>query len=105
MIAVIVVIVKNLCSLFYLKENKYRPYAIVYTSAFIGFITISLFEHTLQSPKEMMIYFFLLGFVEATYRMATDTMQLADDEKDSYQELEAEDFEEEKEERKILIKK
>ena len=105
MIAVIVVIVKNLYSLFYLKENKYRPYAIVYTSAFIGFITISLFEHTLQSPKEMMIYFFLLGFVEATYRMATDTMQLADDEKDSYQELEAEDFEEEKEERKILIKK
>jgi hypothetical protein len=65
---------------------------------------MSLFEHTLQSPKEMMIFFFLLGFIEATYRMATNTMQLADDEKESYHELEAEDFEEEKEDRKITIK-
>ena len=103
--AIVAVIVKNLYSLFYLKDNKYRPYAIVYTSAFIGFITMSLFEHTLQSPKEMMIFFFLLGFIEATYRMATDTMQLADDEKESYHELEAEDFEDEKEEHKVLIKK
>ena len=96
-VAIIVIIVKNLYSLFKLKENKYRPYAIVYISAFIGFITMSLFEHTLQTPKEMMIYFFLLGFIEATYRMATDTMQLADDEKASYHELEAKDFEKEEE--------
>ena len=103
-VAIIAIIAKNLYSLFILKENKYRPYAIVYTSAFIGFITMSLFEHTLQSPKEMMIFFFLLGFIEATYRMATNTMQLADDEKENYHELEAEDFEEEKEDRKITIK-
>jgi hypothetical protein len=68
---------------------------------------MSLFEHTLQSPKEMMIYFFLLGFIEATYRMATDTIQLAPDEVSTYHELEAEDFEEAKEENVIkeLLKK
>ena len=106
-IAIIAVIARNLYKLFTLKENKYRPYAIVYTSAFIGFITMSLFEHTLQSPKEMMIYFFLLGFIEATYRMATDTIQLAPDEVSTYHELEAEDFEEAEEENVIkeLLKK
>ena len=103
---IIGVIVKNLLALFRLKENKYRPYAVMYTSAFIGFISMSLFEHTLQTPKEMMMFFFLLGFIEATYRMATDTMQLADDEKASYHELQKEDFEAEKEDKhKLLIKK
>ena len=96
-IAIIARIVKNLYSLFKLKENTYRPYAIVYTSAFVGFITMSLFEHTLQTPKEMMIFFFLLGFIEATYRMATDNIQLADDEKATYRELKNEDFETENE--------
>ena len=94
--AIIAVIVKNLYSLFTIKENRYRPYAIIYTSALVGFITMSLFEHTLQTPKEMMIFFFLLGFIEATYRMATDNIQLAEDEIATYKELATEDFEEEK---------
>ena len=96
-IFIITIIVKNLYALFTLKDNKYRPYAVVYTSAFIGFISMSLFEHTLQTPKEMMMFFFLLGFIEATYRMLTNTIQLADDEKLTYHELEKEDFETEKE--------
>ena len=103
-IVIISIIVKNLYSLFYLKGNKYRPYAIVYTSAFVGFISMSLFEHTLQTPKEMMIFFFLLGFIEATLRMATNTMQLASEEKLTYHELQAEDFEKE-EKKKVLITK
>ena len=105
--AIITIIVKNLYSLFHLKDNKYRPYAVVYTSAFIGFISMSLFEHTLQTPKEMMIFFFLLGFIEATYRMATDSIQLADDEIYSYREVRKEDFEAKKNDSllKGLIKK
>ncbi|MBR3737325.1 MAG: hypothetical protein IKN26_01175, partial [Eubacterium sp.] len=57
-------------------------YAIVYTSAFVGFTAMSMFEHTLQSPKEIMMFFFLLGFVEATLRMAKNDVQIAEDEKE-----------------------
>ena len=42
-IAIIVVFAKNLFKLFYLKNNAYRPYAVLYTSSIIGFITMSLY--------------------------------------------------------------
>ncbi|MGN0458351.1 MAG: O-antigen ligase family protein [Eubacterium sp.] len=96
-IAIIAVIVKNVIRLFKLKNNLYRPYAVLYTSSLVGFTVMSLFEFTLQSPKELMIFFILLGFIEATYRMATDRLQLAEDEVISYEEITEEDYEEEKE--------
>lgn len=97
-IAVIVVLIRNVIRLFTFKNNLYRPYAVLYTASLIGFMVMSLFEFTLQSPKELMTFFILLGFIEATYRMATDTMQLADDEIKGYEDIKQEDYEDEKEE-------
>ena len=88
-IAIIVIIVKNLK--FLVKKEEYKAFAFTYISAFVGFITMSVFEHTLQTPKEMMMFCFLLGFVEASYRMASGTVQLADDEKEEIIEIETEE--------------
>ncbi len=89
---IVYVFTKNIIKLFYLKNNAFRPYAILYISSLIGFIMMSLYEHTLQSPKEMMIFFILLGFSEATLRMAEDKIQLADDEKNSFEEFTQDDY-------------
>lgn len=97
---IIGIIVKNTIMIFKLKDGAYRPYAVLYTSSLVGFITISLFEYTLQSPKEMMVFFVLLGFIEATYRMAQGTNQLAEFEKESYKELDKTDYITDKEEKK-----
>lgn len=83
---------RNLVKLFYLKNNAYRPYAVLYTSSFIGFIVMSLYEFTLQSPKELMVFFILLGFIEATYRMASNKIQLAPDEAGSFEEFSFSDY-------------
>jgi hypothetical protein len=52
-------------------------------------------EFTLQSAKELMIFFFLLGFIEATFRLATDNTQLASDEIITYEEVEDEEIKKE----------
>lgn len=91
-------VIRNLVKLFYLKNDAYRPYAVLYTSSLIGFLVMSLYEFTLQSPKELMIIFTLFGFIEATYRMATGTIQLSPDEKDSFEEFSKNDYITDKEE-------
>lgn len=106
-IAIIVVFAKNLFKLFHLKNNAYRPYAVLYTSSIIGFITMSLYEHTLQSPKEMMIFFLFLGFAEATLRMAEGTIQLSADEVNMFEDFSAQDYitdEEEQQEKELITK-
>lgn len=106
-IAIIVVFAKNLFKLFHLKNNAYRPYAVLYTSSIIGFITMSLYEHTLQSPKEMMIFFLFLGFAEATLRMAEGTIQLSSDEVNMFEDFSAQDYitdEEEQQEKELITK-
>lgn len=106
-IAIIVVFAKNLFKLFYLKNNAYRPYAALYTSSIIGFITMSLYEHTLQSPKEMMVFFLFLGFAEATLRMAEGTIQLSADEVNMFEDFSAQDYitdEEEQQEKELITK-
>lgn len=106
-IAIIVVFAKNLFKLFYLKNNAYRPYAVLYTSSIIGFITMSLYEHTLQSPKEMMVFFLFLGFSEATLRMAEGTIQLSADEVNMFEDFSAQDYitdEEEQQEKELITK-
>ena len=102
LILVIRVLVKNIYCLFSQKEYRYRPYAIVYTASIVGFIGISMFEFTLQSAKEMMIFFFFLGLIEATLRMETDHLQLADDDFIVYEEITEEDFEEAIEEKQTI---
>lgn len=91
-------VIRNLVKLFYLRNDAYRPYAVLYTSSLIGFLVMSLYEFTLQSPKELMIIFALFGFIEATYRMATGTIQLSPDEKDSFEEFCESDYINDKEE-------
>ncbi|WP_308619253.1 O-antigen ligase family protein [uncultured Eubacterium sp.] len=106
-IAIIVVFAKNLFKLFHLKNNAYRPYAVLYTSSIIGFITMSLYEHTLQSPKEMMVFFLFLGFAEATLRMAEGTIQLSSDEVNMFEDFSAQDYitdEEEQQEKELITK-
>ena len=106
-IAIIVAFAKNLFKLFYLKNNAYRPYAVLYTSSIIGFITMSLYEHTLQSPKEMMVFFLFLGFSEATLRMAEGTIQLSADEVNMFEDFSAQDYitdEEEQQEKELITK-
>lgn len=75
LIAVISIIVKRLYNLIKCRDKTYKDYAILYISSLLGFVTISLTEFTLQSPKELMIFFALLGFTEATYRLSTNTQQ------------------------------
>lgn len=68
-------IVRNIYSLIKSNDKMFKTYAVLYNSSLLGFVTISLFEFTLQSPKELMIFFTLLGFLEATYRISTNTQQ------------------------------
>ncbi|MGN0515627.1 hypothetical protein, partial [Eubacterium sp.] len=69
-----------------------------------GFITMSLYEHTLQSPKEMMVFFVLLGFSQATLRMAQDEIQLSPEEKNSFEEFTADDYINDVEEEELINK-
>lgn len=68
-------IIRSIYRIIKCKNHSFKTYAVLYNSSLLGFVTISLFEFTLQSPKELMIFFALLGFLEATYRIATDTQQ------------------------------
>ncbi len=103
--AVVAIIAKRLFGLYAHKETRYRPFAVMYTASFTGFVVISMFEFTLQSAKEMMIFFILLGLIEATARMETDSLQLADDELFSYEEITEHDLEEDDEEKQKKINK
>lgn len=79
-IALIVLIIKNIVKLYKMKDEKFRNYASLYAASFIAFGTMSISEFTLQSAKELMIFFFLAGFLEATVRIAENKEQLAEDE-------------------------
>lgn len=94
-ISLIVILTKNIIKIFKLKDYKYRPYGVLYVSSLLSFSVMSVSEFTLQSPKELMIFFFLLGFIEATFRMATDNIQFAPDEIIRYEEIEDEALAEE----------
>ncbi len=98
-VSVIVIIGKRLYGLYAHKEYRYRPFAVAYTASITGFLVISMFEFTLQSAKEMMIFFMVIGLIECTARMETDSLQLADDEVCEYVEITARDLEEDEEEK------
>lgn len=87
-IAVIVSIITVLVRMNRTKEKIYHRYSALYASSLVGFITMSLFEHTLQSPKELISMFMVLGFIEATYRIATNKQQITSEELLSYTEYE-----------------
>lgn len=78
-IIIIAMAIRNIVKILKLKDKKYKGYGILYSSSLIAFCIASLTEFTLQSPKELMIFFFLFGFIEATYRLANNTVQLAED--------------------------
>ncbi len=74
-ILIVALIVRNIYRLMKNEDKTFKNYAILYNSSMLGFVTISLAEFTMQSPKEIMIFFTLLGFLEATYRISTNTQQ------------------------------
>ena len=80
MITLIVLIIKNIIKLYKMKEERFRNYASLYAASFAAFATMSVSEFTLQSAKELMTFFFLAGFLEATVRIAEHKEQLAEDE-------------------------
>ncbi|MBQ7203011.1 MAG: O-antigen ligase family protein [Eubacterium sp.] len=84
-VTTIVFIVKRVKLLFKTNDEFFKPYAALFTSALGGFAFTSVFEHTLQSAKEMMIFFVLIGLLEATARIMQNDVQLADDEKLTYE--------------------
>lgn len=71
------------------KDKIFHRYSALYASSLVGFITMSLFEHTLQSPKELIVFFMVLGFIEATYRIATNRQQITQEEILNYTEYES----------------
>lgn len=73
-------IVKALIKTIKYDNMHYRYYAAVYFSSLIAFTIMSLTEHTLQSPKELIMFFIVIGFIEATHRLATNQTQPASDE-------------------------
>ncbi|MCH5314386.1 MAG: O-antigen ligase family protein [Eubacterium sp.] len=87
-IAIVVIIILKLVKLTKAKEKIYHRYAALYISSLLGFFVMSVFEFTLQSPKELLTMFMLLGFIEATYRIATNTQQITTNEILSYTESE-----------------
>lgn len=89
-ITIIVLIVKGIIAIFRENDKKYRDYGVLYTSSLIGFTVMSIFEFTLQSPKELMTMFFILGFIEATKRLVRDEVQFPEGE------IQQEDAEEKK---------
>jgi O-antigen ligase len=95
LIIIIAITIKNLIKIFRLKNGKYKQYGFLYTASLLSFLVISMSEFTLQSAKELMIFFFLLGFIEATFRLATDNTQLASDEIITYEEVEDEEIKKE----------
>lgn len=83
-IAIFFVIIKSLAKICKAKNKEYGNYGALYISSLIGFLVMSMTEFTLQSAKELMIFFFVLGFIEATYRIVNNEQQLAPDESVMY---------------------
>lgn len=80
-------VIKTIIKTFKTNNKTDRTYNFLYISSLLGFLVISMFEFTLQSPKEIMMLFTLLGFVEATHRISTHQEQLSDGEIISYTEV------------------
>ncbi len=76
---IFIIAVKMLYELSKHPKKIYTQYTVLYISSLIGFLAMSLFEHTLQSPKELMTFFMLFGFMEATHRIAFDEAQKTPD--------------------------
>lgn len=74
-VVIIAMIVRCIYKMITGKNKTFKNYAVLYISSLLAFLTMSLFEFTLQSPKELMMFFALLGFMEATYRISTHTQQ------------------------------
>lgn len=88
-LVIVVMTIKCIVKLYKIKGGKYKNYACIYAASLVAFTMMSMTEFTLQSAKELMMLFFVLGFTQATLRLATDDIQPAPDEI-VYEELEEE---------------
>lgn len=53
----------------------YKRYATAFSASLVGFVTMSVFEHTLCYPKEIIYFIIILGCVEATHRLARRSLK------------------------------
>ncbi|MCH5321194.1 MAG: O-antigen ligase family protein [Eubacterium sp.] len=75
-VSIVVIIFVKIVKLTKTKEKIFHRYAALYISSLLGFLIMSIFEFTLQSPKELLTMFMLLGFIEATCRIAENSEQI-----------------------------
>lgn len=102
LLAIIVLLYKNLIKIIKLQNKKYSKYSVMLMSSMVGFFIASCTEFTLQSPKELMMMFFVLGFSEATLRIAQKKVQFPAPRYEEYDDI---DFEQDTNELKTLITK
>ncbi len=84
LLAIIALLFRNLIKIVKLQNRKFSKYSIMFMSSMTGFFIASCTEFTLQSPKELMMMFFVLGFSEATLRIAQKTAQFPTPRYDEY---------------------
>lgn len=68
--AVILVLTGRSLLRIYRCGGWYRRYATAFSASLTGFLTMSMFEHTLCYPKEIIYFIIILGCVGATHRLA-----------------------------------
>lgn len=73
-------VLKSIVRIFKGNGGIYRYYGVLYLASFLAFGLMSMTEFTIQSAKELMLMFFLIGFIEATVRLVDGTTQPAMDE-------------------------
>lgn len=64
-----IIVVRHLWRI-YRCGGWYKRYAVAFSASLIGFFTMSMFEHTLCYPKEIIYFVIILGCVEATDKIA-----------------------------------
>ena len=62
--------------LFYLLRSgrKWRRMGVAYLASLAGFLVFSVFEFSLQTPKELQYFMLFLGLVEASKRLCQKSM-------------------------------
>lgn len=65
----IVVIMLNIYNI-YKCGGWWKRFAVALVSSFAGFFTMSLFDYTLYTPKEMLYFLIVVGMVEAAFEVA-----------------------------------
>lgn len=75
--AIIALIFYNIYTI-YKCGGWWRRAAVAMLSSLLGFLVLSVFEYTLQTPKELMYFLIILGVVEAAKRVSQKHKEIYD---------------------------